>query len=239
MKNLLILLSLFAFQQVCGQPNITPNSKEFTFQLKPFEALYSQMGGQLHVRTSLSPNGNVYNIVMSMANMTNSSEMITDVMGLSSENGAFIYRDYHLLMPSWSYNRVRIQGGMLEKTSFNNEGSTNQSVETEALIFDGTFIFWMISGVDKSINEFTVERWKDGPGGIVSGASGKMTSDGSVSVQVGDRTYDCRKFVVEAAPGVKVITYVSDTAPYLIKQEYVQGSAGSRTVLELLKSSTN
>ena len=218
-----------------AQTAFDPSSDAYTFKMKPFHAQYTQMGSDLLVSTALSADGSGYNVTMSMMDMTNPTRRITDVIGLSSTDGSFVYRDFHMLVPSWIYYRARISEGQLILDGYNNTGTSRDSIAVKKPVFDGTFVYWQLGGVDSSKEEFRIQRWKQSPGGLVAGASPSFKSNGRETIEVGGKSYKCRVLEVEAAPGVKIICYVSDEVPYLIKQEFKQGDTVPQPVLTLVR----
>lgn len=236
MKKLFSLLFFLSSIVCSAQTEINPSSDVYSFNIKPFNALYSQMGSTLLVSTSQSADKKIYNISMSMADLANPSRVITDVIGLSTQDGSFVYRDFHLPMPSWTFNRVQYTDAKVAIESFSRSGSQKSEKESPERVFDGTFVYWQLSGIDQSIPSFKVNRWKYTPQGLVVGipeAAFELQKKEDVSVD--GNMYACRVYSIEAAPGVKVICYVSDEAPYLIKQEYRQGDGEPTTILSLYK----
>lgn len=218
---------------VMAQEDIYPDSKSFEFKFSPFQATYSQMGQLLKVDMRLSADKKVFNVVMSMPDLTNPSRSITDVIGVSAIDGAFVYRDFHLPLPQWTYNRVEHTDGRLVMESFSADGEKRQQKEINGKLFDGTFAYWQLGSVSPSLNSFTLNRWKTSPNGLVTGASAAFKVEGSRNISVADHSFSCKIFTVEAGPGVKILNYVADEAPYLIKQEYQQGSGPATVVMEL------
>ncbi len=234
MKLLLIsaLLSFSLFS--IAQTEIDPISDSHAFRMESFTAEYAQMGSNLIVSTSFSSDQSMYNVTMSMPDLSNRSRIITDVIGISAADGSFAYRDFHLMLPAWSFNRVRYEIDKILIESFTNEGVEKNEKQTEQPVFDGTFAYWQLSGIDPSVDSFVLRRWKQTPQGLVVGLStAPFVLNGKKEVIVGREKYDCRIYEVEIAAGTKVICYVSDQAPYLIRQEYQQGEANPSTILEL------
>lgn len=232
---LLLMGALLCSNSINSQTTIKPDSKHFEFKLEPFAATYSQMGSTLAVQTSISADDKMYQVNMSMPNARNPSRLITDVLGLEAETGAVVYRDFHLLMPSWSFNRMEVDKGSIHLASYGGPAVKIDSVLVSGKVFDGTFGFWQLSGIDDGVEIFTLNRWKQGPKGLEVGLSPAFTVEGREIVTINAVEYDCRLISVVPAPGVKIVSYVSEQAPYLIKQVYLQGDNTNTEVLRLQK----
>ncbi len=237
MRSILLILSLglLGLPHSYAQVSITPESKEFHFQLLPFSALYQQMGTNLSLETSHSADGKLYQVNMSMPDASRPNRLITDVLGLDVNNGAIVYRDFHLLMPAWSYNRMEKSQSTLRLNSYGKDNPIRDSTELKGEVFDGTVAYWLLSGLEESVKEFKLRRWKYTPNGLQVGYSPTFKAQGKEQLTINEIKYDCRIFSVEAAPGVEIVSYVSNQAPYLIKQVYKQGDQPEMEVLRLQK----
>ena len=159
-KLLSILLMLGSGFFSYSQDVIYPNSPSYHFELENFEATYSQMGASLHVAASTSPDGKLYNIKMSMPDLLNPSRIITDIIGISAEDGSFIYRDFHLPLPTYTYNRVSYAQGKLSSRTFSEKTMVSDTIESSNPLFDGTFAFWQLGGM--KTGEATSDLWASG-----------------------------------------------------------------------------
>lgn len=235
MRKLVAVMALLVGIQISSvaQEQILPGGQGFDFSLSAFSADYVQMGRTLSVNTSTSADGKVYNVVMSMPDFTNPSRIITDIVGISNTTGAFLYRDFHLPLPSWSYNRVEHKAGNIIHQSFGGSAVATDSTSMADAVFDGTFAYWQLAGVSQSVNGFSLNRWKATPQGLVAGLSPEFKYERRQELTVGEQTFTCRVFSVEAAPGTKIINYISNKAPYLIRQEMERGSSPAISILEL------
>lgn len=234
MKLLLISILLSFSLHSFAQAEIDPASDLHSFKMESFTAEYTQMGNKLIVSTNFSSDQAMYNVTMSIPDLSNRSKIITDVIGISAADGSFLYRDFHLLVPAWSYNRVRYETDKILIESFSKEGIEKSEKQSEQPVFDGTFVYWQLSGIDPSVDSFVLRRWKQTPQGLVVGLStAPFGLESKKEVIVGEEKYVCRIYEVEIATDTKVICYVSDQAPYLIRQEYQQGEAIPSTILEL------
>lgn len=235
MKRIILCgLGLFFTYSGVAQFQVSPTSEEYHFDLGSFGAEYNQMGNTMFVDSRLSTDGQVYNITMRMPDLSNPSRIITDVIGVSSKNGAFIYRDFHLPMPKWSYNRANYSDGKIHHVIYSETGVSSEEVEASAEVFDGTFAYWQLSGVDGEIGSFGLNRWKKSGSGLEAGISPHFKMEGTEEVRVGERIFYCRRYTVEPTNGIAVISYVSDEAPYLIRQDYTRGEQ-KMTILELVR----
>gem|GEM_PF-5788597 len=232
---LLLMAILFCSVSMSSQTVVTPDSKHFQFKLEPFSATYSQMGSTLAVETSLSLDSKMYQINMSMPNVRSPSRLITDVIGLEAETGAVVYRDFHLLLPSWSYNRMEVNKGSIHLASYGEHAVKLDSALVGGKVFDGTFGFWLLSGINDTVDSFMLNRWKQSPKGLEVGLSPTFTVEGREMITINEVEYACAVIAVAAAPGVKIVSYVSEQAPYLIKQVYLQGDNPGMEVLRLQK----
>ncbi|NET31695.1 MAG: hypothetical protein F6K19_06800 [Cyanothece sp. SIO1E1] len=232
---LMLFVGLSYLPHSYAQISITPESKEFQFELIPFSAIYQQMGTSLSLETSRSADGKMYQVSMCMPDASRPDRIITDVLGLDAHSGAIVYRDFHLLMPAWSYNRMEKTPTSLRLNSYGQETISRDSTTLEGEVFDGTLAYWLLSGMSESVEEFKLRRWKYTPNGLEVGYSPTFKAKGREQLTISEIKYDCRIFSVEAAPGVEIVSYVSNQAPYLIKQVYKQGGQPEMEVLRLQK----
>ena len=236
MKSLIIILLTSITLILNNNVEIHPDSDAYTFDLKPFRAEYSQMGNKLDISTSFSPDESVYNIMMSMPDLSNSSQKTTDVIGISSLNGAFIYRNFQLPVPSWTYNKAAYLDGKVELKEYSEVGMKEQAIESKNPVFEGTFSYWQLSGIDHSETSFNLNRWRKTPTGLEVGPSATFNYNRKEVVTVNDHEFSCRVFVVELESGDILTSFVTDQPPYLIKQDYsTKGQVIS--VITLLKVS--
>ncbi len=234
MKIILSITILLISLASHAQSEIDPTSGSYTFKMEPFSVVYSQLETELFVTTSHSVDRTIYNVVMSMPDIANQSRVITDVIGVAVKDGSFIYRDFHFPMPSWKFNRVRYDDQKISIESFSASGTEKEERESTKPVFDGTFVYWQLAGVAKSADNFVINRWKQSSEGLVVGMSAaSFRLEGKKDIKIGEDTYNCRVYAVEAAPGTKVICYVSDQAPYLIKQEYQEGDTDPVDIMVL------
>ncbi|MBO6522476.1 MAG: hypothetical protein JJ971_01500 [Balneolaceae bacterium] len=199
---------------------LNPNSDAYTFSLESFRAEYVQMGNRFDITTSFSPDESVYNIMMSMPDISNPNRMITDVIGLSSLNGAFIYRNFHSPMPNWTYNKSTYLNDSVVLKEYSKLEMKEQVVESKNPVFDGTFAYWQLAGIDNSEKSFSLNRWRKTANGVEVGASAVFENDRNELVTINGRSFNCRVFVVELGNGDTLTSYTADEPPYLIKQDY-------------------
>ncbi len=233
MKNLLSALLLLVVWQLAGQQRISPQSEQYKFSFQPFQATYTQMGTDMTVKTEHSPDGSTYNVSMIMPSIADPSKAITDVIGLSAEDGSFVYRDFQSLMPDWSFNTVVAKGKNLQMSRFKTGGNERDSVVLATKVFDGTFVNWQLAGLAPTVTAVSFHRWRHTPRkGLEVGWSATLTMEKETELRIASRTYPCKVWTMEPAPGVKIVCYISRKAPYLIKQEYQRGDQVD-TILEL------
>ncbi len=234
MKSILSGILIFFSSITLSEFEINPNSDTYTFNLEPFIAEYSQMGSTLNIKTSISPDSAVYNIVMSMPDLSNPSRVITDVLGISSKNGEFIYRNFQLPLPTWTYNKASYSDEKVVLEIYSGDVLKQETAISEEPVFDGTFAFWQLAGISRSLNKFSINRWRKNAEGLETGLSSTFSFDRTEVLTVNNQKFNCRVFVVEADNNVKLINFISDSAPYLIKQNY-SANGQEVTVLDLVK----
>lgn len=235
MKHLPILYCILLWQTVLAQPQIDPTSESYTFKMKPFCAEYSQMGSKMLVNATQSPDGSVFNVIMSMPDVSAPQKVITDVIGLSKD-GSFVYRDFHMPFPSWAYHRAAYRDDSIKIESFSKAGANVQAKDVNTPVFDGSFLYWQLVDVNKELKSFYLQRWKMSPQGPEVGKTGApFLLSGEAEITIGDINYKCRIYSVEVAPGSQIRSYVSDQKPYLIKQEYQQGENDLVPIITLTK----
>ncbi len=234
--SLYICLFVMTFK-VYSQAKIYPSSPEFNLSyLKAFKADYDQMGMTVHVMTLLETNGVNYNISMIMPDITDPDKIITDVIGMNKKTGSFKYRNFHLLRPSISYNQVEKKGDTLFMKNLQNKELDIKKLKTKESYFDGTFIYWLLHGViDSKIKSFKMNTWKYTSKGLKVELSPTFEMKGVGTINVSGMEFECTKIVVEPSPGIQLNSYISKSAPYLIKQEYVQGTSDPVAILQLKK----
>ena len=236
MKNLTLIFLTSITLFLSTDSEIQPNSDAYTFDLKPFRAEYLQMGNRLDISTSFSSDKRVYNIIMSMPDLSNPSQKNTDVIGISSLNGAFIYRNFQLLMPSWTYNKVTYLNGKIVLKEYSEVEMQEQVIESMNPFFDGTFAYWQLSGIDHSETSFNLNRWRKTLNGLEVGPSAIFEYDRKEVITINEREFICRVFIVELESGDTLTSFVADQPPYLIKQDYYNNGQ-EISLITLLKTS--
>lgn len=235
---LLFLSSFLAIYSASAQKEIYPSSPEFNLSnFKVFKADYRQMGVPMHIATSISNDSLTYNVSMTMPDMSNNSKIITDVIGFDAKNGCFKYRNFHLLQPVKSYVQVEKKTDTLTMLSLQGNHVDRKEIGTKnKLYFDGTFVYWLLSGLlDSTLKSFKMNTWKYTPKGLTVGLSPVFHIKGTEKIYVSGIEFICSKIVIEPYSGVKINCYISKSAPYLIKQEYVQGTSKPVTIIQLEK----
>ena len=234
MKQLMYASLIMACSYSHAQAEIDPSSSSYQFSMEPFHAVYDQMGSQIRVNTHLSTDSTSYQIVMSMPTLANQARITTDVIGLSASDGTFAYRDFHLSAPTWAYNRAVYKDGKVMVESFAEDGKTSKEALSPKPVFDGTFAYWQLAGVDNAVTSFVMNRWKYSPAGLVVGMSTvPFERVGKEELTVGGTAYKCQIYEVAAGPEAKLICYVADEAPYLIRQTYQQGDTEPMPIMTL------
>ncbi len=237
MKSQTILVILFFFTAISlsAQTAIYPKSKAFVFsKFQPFQAEYTQMQYSLKVMCSLSPDKSVYNIVMIMPDGLDINHVLTDVIGIDAKTGDFLYRNFSLLYPVKMNFNVKRKKDHLMVQKMTSQGSSLDSISLdERGVFDGTFAFWLMRGMDYNKNpSFKMNTWKTGQKGIEANLSSEVRFKEKVDLKIGGQTFICDQLIQSSSQGVKIISYISKEAPYLIKQEYVKGDEAPVTILE-------
>lgn len=240
MKKSILIISTFLTTIFVShaQTAIYPESPEYNFSAYvPFKAEYSQMGMSMLVITTKSADNIGYNVSMTMPDMINPSRVITDVIGMKAKDAAFSYRNFHLLQPSRYYMQVESKDTLISLIRSNEKEIRKSSIETnDKGCFDGTFVYWLLGGINYTkTKSFKMNTWKYTPQGLAIGLTPIFTNEGKASISINGANYHCNKIVVSPAPGVQLISYVAEKAPYLIKQEYVQGDNKAMTIIELKK----
>ncbi len=219
-----------------AQTPIYPTSDAYSFDLVPFQVEYLQMGSVLTVCTSQSTDGEGYNVVMIMPDLNEPTRVSTDVIGLSAQDGSFVYRDFGFALPSRSIKRVEFDESKLSVATYAESGNTQDEMASPEKVFDGTFVYWQLAGVSRNVKSFTINRWRQTPQKVEAGMSEvAFVLDGKEEVSAAGKQFACRRYTAEAGPATKIICYVAEEAPYLIRQTYQQDGAEPMTILELSK----
>ena len=103
-----------------------------------------------------------------------------------------------------------------------------------AAAFDGTFSHWLVASVKSALGEtYRLPRWSVHEDGITVGASfSEFLVEGRVRTEAGGISCDCRVLSSQVQGGV-VKSYISDTAPYLLRQEFIPEGGVAQEVLVL------
>lgn len=219
-----------------AQTPIYPTSETYSFDLVPFQAEYLQMGSVLTVHASQSTDATGYNVVMIMPDLNEPSRVSTDVIGLSSADGSFVYRDFGFALPARSIKRVEFEDSKLSVATYTMSGNTREEISSPEKVFDGTFVYWQLAGVSRQVKSFTINRWRQTPQQVEAGMSAAaFVLEGKEEISAAGRPFMCRRYTAEAGPDTRIICYVADEAPYLIRQTYQQGEAEPTAILELSK----
>lgn len=236
MKSFLTLV-LISFAWISwAQTPIYPTSDTYSFDLVPFQAEYLQMGSVLTVHTSRSADGIGYNVVMIMPDLNEPSRVSTDVIGISAKDGSFSYRDFGFALPARSIKRVEFDESKLSVATYSSSGNTQEEIASSEKVFDGTFVYWQLAGISRRVDSFTINRWRQTPEQVEAGMSAAaFVLDGKEDVSAAGKSFRCRRYTAEAGPDTKIICYVAEEAPYLIRQTYQQGDAEPMAILELSK----
>lgn len=233
-----MMILVICVTQICfAQEEVFPGSKSYSFQMKGFHADYSQMGSKLSVHTGRSDDGKTYNIVMIMPDLNKPDQISTDVIGISTSDGSFLYRDFGFAVPDKrSFKKVEYGDDKIIVATLSATEPRLEEIDCPQKVFDGTFVYWQLVGMSSSVESFTFNRWRQTPQKVEAGMSATaFVLDGTQKLKAAGQAFSCRIYSAEAAPGTKIICYVSDEAPYLIRQEYQQGDSDPVTMLELTK----